>query len=174
MSELTQTMVPGPSAEAEGPEGHRGDDPGWQGHVQARLASAEDSGVAGPRGRRAGDGGSGRHVPARGATGGLAIPGAGAEGRPIRRRAAQATEATRQSTGGSDRRDGLCSSAGGVRAMDDRPARGRSSSPRRSGDRRQGNGPQSSLDPRAEAVAGKKCGAWQSSTASTSSGWRTC
>ena len=114
-----------------------------------------------------------RHLSARSAASRVAIFGAWARGSALRRPASDATEIVRCATGSSARRDGLCVASRRLCALDDTAGDGGGQTPRRRGARRSRNRSPSSWKPRAEAVAGKKCGASRSWTTSTSKRWRT-
>ena len=117
---------------------------------------------------------SGGNLSARGATSGLALSRRRARSGAERRAAAQAAKYSRRETGSGDRRDGVWAAAGRDGALDCRANDEGSAATRNRRQSRSGNDPASPREPRAEAVAGKKCGASQGSIASTSSAWRTC
>ena len=119
-------------------------------------------------------GARGGHVSPRSAAGRVAVSGAGPCGGADRRSAAEAPEATRHPATGRDRGPGVWPAAGRLRALDHSVDDRGSHASRHRGRCRSRDGAASARPPRAEAVAGKKCGACPRWTPSTSRGWRTC
>ena len=117
---------------------------------------------------------SGRDVFARSAARRLAVSGAGCGRGADRRPTAEATETAGHTATGGDCRPGVWPAASRLRTLDHPADDRRSRASRDRGRCRSRDGPASARPPRAEAVAGKKCGACPRWTPSTSRGWRTC
>ena len=148
---------------------------GWRPAAPGATVAAHPH-VGAPASRAIPDrrGPGGRDVFARSAASRLAVCGAG-PGRGVDRRpTAQTAEATGYAAAGGHCRLGVWPAPCRLRALD-HSADDRGSHPSRDRGRcRPRDGAASARPPRAEAVAGKKCGASPRWTPSTSRGWRTC
>jgi hypothetical protein len=172
--EITKEAVSRTSPFSRGQAGARGGDSRAEASVHSAVAKDPDSLLARrglePCQHRAG----GWHLPSGGSPSWHEVSGAWARRLAERRSAPEAFEDARCEATIRDCRDGLLQAAQGTRALDaevDRQgSRGAWTGP-------QGwprNDPPTAAGPRTEALAGKKCGAFQRSTKSSSSGWRTC
>ncbi len=134
---------------------------------RAPLAANSDPGVAGsgldPCGQRS----SGGHLSARGATNWLALFGTRAGSRAERRPASQARQDAGRQAAGCDRRDGVRPAPRGLRPVDYRADGPRSQAARNGRQGRTRDDTPVVCEPRAKAVAGKKCGVSPSWTRNT-------
>src|SRR6266496_6100117 len=134
---------------------------------RASVAASSHSSTAGRWLDHGGRGERRGYIPAGSTAGRVAVPEGRACGSAGRGREAEAGEAARCQAAGSDRGDGLRAAAAGTVAMDaDAGRRGGSPKTDRRQDRPRDDS-QNADPPRAEAVAGKKCGAFRSWTRST-------
>ena len=172
MDELLQRAVPWAEADGEGPQAHRQDDAGLDplAHVEADANAADARRWAQPDR----DVQSARHVSAGGASRRLALLGPRARSRVAGRAEAASVQATRLDAGSCGSRDGVRAAARRARAMERRAGDGRGAATRNREESGSGDDSSSACRPRAEAVAGKKCGACRRWTTSTSPRWRTC
>jgi len=166
--------VSGVEVKGGGSASAESEDPGPAKSKQSNLAADSDPGVARSGLETVGHRGGGGHLPAGSTPGGLALPGTGAESSAERRPASQARQAARPAATGRDRSDGLWSTTGRSFAVDHCADCARSEATRNGRHGGTRNHPPLIREPRAKAVAGKKCGACPSWTRNTSSGWRRC
>ena len=143
---------------------------------RARLSGRmwRDPGLAGPGMESDGHGRRSGRLPTRGAAGRQPLLGARVGSGAERRAAAKAGQDARRQAAGCDRGDGLRAATGRSLALDHRADGARDEAARDSGQGGAGDHPPIVCEPRAEAVAGKKCGACPSSTRNTSPAWKRC
>src|SRR5260370_11500175 len=163
----------GLGSDGKSPSGTEGEDQREAASVGAPVEANSNPSALGSRLEFEGDGECRWHLSARGASRWLALsgrrPGSGAGRRPSTK---AIEEARRQATGRSGGH-GVWAAARGPLAMDGRAGRDRDDEARHRRHRRERDDSQVSLKPRAEAVAGKKCGAAPSATPNKSGGLRT-
>lgn len=164
--------VPRLEAEGEGAQAHRdhhaGLDPFADVEADANAATARRWTQPDRYGESA------RDVSARSAPRGLAVLGAGTGSRAAGRTEASPAQAARCDARGRGGRDGVRVATQRPRKMERGASDGGSEATRHREEGGTRDDPTSVRRPRAEAVAGKKCGAYRSWTASTSRKWRTC
>ena len=166
--------IPRPAAIQARSEGFSREDWGSAARLRSHVASDSDPGATAPGNQPDRHGAGCRDLSARSTACRLAISGTGRGGSALRRAASGAREVVGLAPGISVGCDGLCFASRRLCTLDN-PARGRGGEASRDrGEGRSRNGPSSSRKPRAEAVAGKKCGAFRLSTTNTSRRWRTC
>ena len=164
--------LPRPEVNSGGPERLGGEDEGTSAAFGEDMGANPHSEAVGPRMEHAGHSGCGGHLSPRSSSSRLAIPAPWIGSSADRRSAAQAREEIGRQEGSRHRGDGLFAAAFGAISVDDRPDRERDGEARNRGEGRERDHSPDAFAPRAEAVAGKKCGASRTWTASTSNGWR--
>src|SRR6266511_736179 len=175
MGELTKEegrRVPRARAFGRGPGGIEG--LGQEEGEGAGLAARAHSAAARSGLDHGRHGGGRRHVSGGGSPGRLAWLEGWARRGAWRGCAAHVAETPGRAEGGGDRGDGLraaTAGSGGVDVDADRRGGGSPKDRRHDGPR---DDPQDAESPRAEAVAGKKCGASRRWMRSTGTRWRTC
>lgn len=172
MDELLQRAVSRAEADGEGPQAHRQDDARLDpvAHVEADANAADAR--RWPQPDRHGQGA--RNVSARSAPRRLALLGPRARSGVAGRAEAASAEAARRDARGRSGRDGVRAAARRPREMERGAGDGGSTATRNREEGRTRDDSSSACRPRAEAVAGKKCGACRRWTTSTSPRWRTC
>ena len=163
-----------PASIQAGSKGFGGEDRGWAARLCSHVASGPDPAATARGSEPDRHGERCRNLSARSAARRVAVSGTWVGGGALRRSAPDAGEVVGRATGIGARCDGLRFTARRLCTLD-HPARGRGGETTRDrGASRSRNGASSPREPRAEAVAGKKCGAFRNSTTSTSRRWRTC
>jgi hypothetical protein len=165
--------LPWPAADNGGPACLEGENRRSSAAFREDMGAHPHFGAVGPRVESSRRGRGSGHVPSRGPSCWVAIPGAWVGSSAERRSAAQTREEVGCQEGGRHRGDGLFGTAPGTVSVDGGSDRERDGEARNRGEGRGRDHSSDAFAPRAEAVAGKKCGASPSWTGSTSNGWKT-